>query len=50
MDRNRVVVDGTLRGFDRCNSAPLAQNPGSLGRNGVEIFQVKGYDLVSGLQ
>jgi hypothetical protein len=45
MDRNRVIVDGTLRGFDRCSSAALAQNPGSLGRNGVEIFKVDGVSV-----
>jgi hypothetical protein len=45
MDRNKVIIDGTLSGSKPCSSAPSAQNFGSLdssgkhrGRNGVEAI------------
>ncbi len=39
MDRNAVVVDGTLPGSSRCSAEPAYQDfgPAFAGRNGVEI-------------
>lgn len=45
MDRNTVVVDGTRQGFGQCSPAQVAQDPGSLGRNGVEVFKVDGVSV-----
>jgi hypothetical protein len=49
LDRNRVVVDGTLPGSPRCSSAAADQDLGPagpdgrpLGRNGVEVFKASG--------
>jgi len=49
LDRNRVVVDGTLPGSSRCSSAAADQDLGPagpdgrpLGRNGVEVFKASG--------
>jgi hypothetical protein len=38
MDRNGVVVDGTLPGSPRCSSGPLDQGP--LSRNGIDVYEV----------
>ena len=42
MDRNGVVIDGTLPGAPSCSSVPGDQDPGisGRGRNGVLVFKV----------
>src|SRR2546421_11871304 len=35
MDRNHVIVDGTLPGASACSSDPALQNFGPSGRNGI---------------
>ncbi|MGB8326360.1 MAG: hypothetical protein WCE48_02145 [Steroidobacteraceae bacterium] len=44
MDRNRVVIDGTLPGFDTCSADPAAQRLGS-GRNGILVSAVDGVSI-----
>src|SRR5712692_8003770 len=41
MDRNLVIVDGTLPGASACSSDPALQDfgPGGSGRNGIEVFK-----------
>ncbi len=45
MDRNGVVVDGTLPGHGRCSSDPAAQAPGDGGRNGIEVWKTDGVSI-----
>jgi Right handed beta helix region len=47
MDRNHVIVDGTLPGSATCSSAPDRQNfgPNGSGRNGVEVLKVDGVSV-----
>ena len=47
LDRNRVVVDGTLAGSATCSSAPAAQDrgPGGAGRNGIQVVNVDGVSI-----
>ena len=45
MDRNTVVVDGTLPGFGRCSADPAAQNPGPTGRHGILVQKVDGVSI-----
>ena len=47
MDRNAVVVDGTLPGAVRCSADLAAQNfgIGGAGRNGIEVFKVDGVSV-----
>jgi hypothetical protein len=45
MDRNGVVVDGTLPGFGTCSNAPEAQMRVPGGRNGIEVFKVDGVTI-----
>jgi hypothetical protein len=49
MDRNAVVIDGTLPGSLECDASPASQDFGPLdaganpvGRNGLEVFEVDG--------
>ena len=43
LDRNAVVVDGTLPGFGTCSPNPAAQQ--LAGRNGIEVFRVDGVSI-----
>ena len=47
MDRNGVVVDGTLLGAATCSSATGDQNYGAAGggRNGIEVLKVDGVSI-----
>src|SRR5579884_648749 len=47
MDRNHVIVDGTLPGSSTCSSVPSSQNfgPNGSGRNGVEVLKVDGVSV-----
>ena len=47
LDRNSVVIDGTIAGSATCSSDPAAQNsgPGGAGRNGIQVFQVDGVTI-----
>ncbi len=52
MDRNRVVVDGTLPGSSRCASSLAEQDPGptrsdgsTAGRNGIEVYKASGVSI-----
>jgi len=47
MDRNAVVVDGTLPGSSRCSAEPADQDfgPAFAGRNGVEIWNANGVSV-----
>ena len=47
MDRNGVVVDGTLPGSSRCSADPADQDFGSAwaGRNGIEIYKTDGVSV-----
>jgi hypothetical protein len=52
LDRNRVVVDGTKPGANRCDPSPAAQDFGPLnaggrpaGRNGIEVFEADGVTI-----
>ncbi|HEX7734442.1 MAG TPA: hypothetical protein VF458_06260, partial [Ktedonobacteraceae bacterium] len=42
MDRNRVIVDGTLPGAAACSSDPALQDFGPSGRNGIEVLKTDG--------
>jgi dienelactone hydrolase len=44
MQRNSVIVDGTLPGTPTCDPAPSAQNfgPSGSGRNGIWVFEANG--------
>jgi hypothetical protein len=44
MNRNGVVIDGTLPGFGACSADPAAQRLGA-GRNGIEVFGVDGVSI-----
>lgn len=44
MNRNSVVIDGTLPGFGACSADPAAQRLGG-GRNGIEVFKVDGVTI-----
>ena len=47
MDRNRVIVDGTLPGDSTCSSDPARQDfgPKGSGRNGIEVLKVDGVSV-----
>ncbi|HEX9012752.1 MAG TPA: hypothetical protein VF813_04525, partial [Anaerolineaceae bacterium] len=47
LDRNGVVIDGTLPGFGTCSSNPAAQQlgPNGAGRNGIEVSKVDGVTI-----
>src|SRR5436190_2497076 len=45
MDRNRVIVDGTLPGAPACSSAPALQDFGPSGRNGIEVLKTSGVSV-----
>jgi Right handed beta helix region len=45
LQRNSVIVDGTQSGGTHCSSAPSAQNPGSSGRNGIEVLKADGVSV-----
>jgi hypothetical protein len=45
MDRNRVIVDGTLPGAPACSSAPALQDFGSSGRNGIVVLKTSGVSV-----
>ena len=47
MDRNAVIVDGTLPGSSRCSAEPADQDfcPPFAGRNGVEIWNANGVSV-----
>lgn len=52
MDRNRVLVDGTLPGSPRCSRARARQDFGPrgkdgkpLGRNGIEVYKASGVSI-----
>ena len=47
MNRNRVILDGTMGGFDACSSDPAAQDfgPGGTGRNGIEVLKTNGVSI-----
>jgi hypothetical protein len=45
MDRNQVIVDGTLHGAATCSSDPSAQNFTRGGRNGIEVFKASGVSV-----
>jgi hypothetical protein len=47
MDRNRVIVDGTLPGASACNSGPALQDfgPNGSGRNGIEVLKTNGVSV-----
>ncbi|HXA27584.1 MAG TPA: hypothetical protein VN193_02455 [Candidatus Angelobacter sp.] len=52
MNRNTVVVDGTKPGSPQCDAAPSSQNlglpdgsGGTLGRNGVEVWEADGVSV-----
>jgi hypothetical protein len=45
MDRNAVVVDGTLSGPGACSSAPEVQVRVPGGRNGIEVLKVDGVTI-----
>ncbi len=52
MDRNGVVVDGTLPGHGTCSADPAAQNPGppdasgvAIGRNGIQVLKADGVSV-----
>jgi Right handed beta helix region len=42
IQRNKVIVDGTLAGSTQCSSDPAAQDPGAAGRNGIEVLKADG--------
>jgi hypothetical protein len=45
MDRNSVIVDGTLPGAPACSSDPALQNFGPSGRNGIEVLKTSGVSV-----
>jgi hypothetical protein len=47
MDRNRVIVDGTLPGASTCSSDPALQDfgPSGSGRNGIEVLKTDGVSV-----
>jgi hypothetical protein len=47
MDRNHVIVDGTLPGASACSSDPAVQDfgPNGSGRNGIEILKTDGVSV-----
>jgi len=47
MDRNRVIVDGTLPGASACSSDPALQDfgPNGSGRNGIEVLKTDGVSV-----
>jgi len=52
LDRNGVIVDGTLPGHGACSADSAAQNPGPLdgsgvaiGRNGIQVLEVDGVSI-----
>jgi hypothetical protein len=45
MDRNAVVVDGTLPGSAPCSADPAAQVLSDGGRNGIEVLKVDGVNI-----
>jgi hypothetical protein len=52
MNRNTVIVDGTKPGAPQCDAAPSSQNfgaldgnGGTLGRNGVEVWEADGVSI-----
>jgi len=47
MNRNRVIVDGTLPGAPACSSVPAVQDfgPNGSGRNGIEVFKTDGVSV-----
>jgi hypothetical protein len=45
MDRNTVVVDGTQAGAAQCSADSTTQNPGTAGRNGIEVFKANGVSV-----
>jgi hypothetical protein len=44
MNRNSVVIDGTVPGFGACSADPAAQRLGA-GRNGIEVLTVDGVSI-----
>ena len=45
LDRNGVIVDGTLPGAAACSSDPALQNFGASGRNGIEVLKTDGVSV-----
>ena len=47
LDRNGVVVDGTMPSAETCSAAPAAQmvGPHSAGRNGIQVLKVDGVTI-----
>jgi hypothetical protein len=45
MDRNGVVVDGTLPGSATCSNVPAAQVIADFGRNGIEVVKADGVSI-----
>jgi len=45
MDRNHVVVDGTVPGAATCSAVPADQDVQAGGRNGIEILMVDGVSV-----
>jgi hypothetical protein len=47
MDRNQVLVDGTLPGAAACSADPALQNfgPNGSGRNGIEVLKTDGVSV-----
>ncbi len=47
MDRNGVIVDGTLPGASACSSDPAVQDfgPNGSGRNGIEVLKTDGVSV-----
>ena len=45
MDRNLVIVDGTLPGAPACSSDPALQDFGPSGRNGIEVLKTDGVSV-----
>src|SRR5215469_9478195 len=45
MDRNHVIVDGTLPGASACSSDPALQDFGPNGRDGIEVLKTDGVSV-----
>ncbi len=45
MDRNGVIVDGTLPGASTCSPDPALQDFGPSGRNGIEVLKTDGVSV-----
>ncbi len=45
MNRNGVIVDGTLPGASACGSNPAVQDFGPSGRNGIEVLKTDGVSV-----